>query len=574
MNKADIFSSSIENKKVLYIPILSMRDYGSGIYDLSSDGNVNRFISNFLSVPKEIQYHCTIILPGENQISKEGLILLNDFKSMADGRISLIHWNEYPSGGAQVLRSIEGGLKILNFIKPEIVSEIYDLIIYEGNVLGSLIESLKKTYKSFKTIYWCPVSATTEISPSFLESYKETDLFLSLHADSLWVASDNQYDYFKDYLEKRDFKKRYNVSIVANLINPALKIFTFDTDYKIMVETDKIISDGYKIVYLPFRLTDAGYHLKTIVNDVKSLSKGFGIKIAVLYGDPNKSQVLDDEKDTEFLTWIKIPTNRNTYYTMLSQVDCIVPYLEDTKNILHATINELLYYQTKTIFYKNEYLVTNMPQIHSISEFQMALYKLLTKKKPKLIVLEGFDRIGKDSLLSEFKKSFRALNNKDNSCYVYIQNPKDLPNYRNEKEKFVSWLKDYLKEQAKELIVDSLDYQNILMTRLFVSDYVYGRLFNREPVAEIQRAYLSRYFEFETILLLWKDYDEYLKRVKSCNEEIEYSKEEFEKIQKFYLSGLSIEQGNHHIIYVQENQSKEEIYDLVNEKLEKIYGQD
>lgn len=574
MNKADIFSSSIENKKVLYVPILSMRDYESSKYDLSSDGNVNRFISNFLSVPKEIQYHCTIILPAENQISKEGLILLNNFKRQSEGRISLIYMDKYPSGGAQVLRSLSGASVLLNFIRPDIISGVYDLIIYEGNVLGSLIEALKVTYNSFKTIYWCPVSATTEINPSFLKEYKETDLFLSLHTDYLWVASNNQYDYFKDYLEKRDFKKSYNLSIISNLINPALDIFMFETDYRIIVETDKIISEGYKIVYLPFRLTDEGYHLKTIINDIKNLSKAFGIKIAILYGDPNNSQILDDEKDTEFLILVKIPTKRNTYYTMLSQVDCIVPYLEDTKNILHATINELIYYQTKTIFYKNEYLATNMPQINSISEFQMALYKFLTKKKTKLIILEGFDRIGKDSLLSEFKKSFRALNNKDNSCYAYIQSPKDLPNYRVEKEKFVSWLKDYLKDQAEELVLDSLDYDNILMTRLFVSDYVYGRLFAREPIAESQRYYLSRYFDFETILLLWKNYDEYLKRVKSCNEEIEYSKEEFEKIQKFYLKGLSIEPGNHHIIYVTENQSKEEIYDLVNEKLEKIYGQD
>lgn len=123
--------------------------------------------------------------------------------------------------------------------------------------------------------------------------------------------------------------------------------------------------------------------------------------------------------------------------------------------------------------------------------------------------------------MERYKESFDAIRGpRDNE--VYIQHPQNLPNYRESPEKFVAWLLDYLKEQATDLINISKWANNVLMTRLFVSDYVYGHLFNRVQVAETVRRTLSRYFEFHNVVMLWKNFDEYVKRVDSIEEILEY----------------------------------------------------
>ena len=55
--------------------------------------------------------------------------------------------------------------------------------------------------------------------------------------------------------------------------------------------------------------------------------------------------------------------------------------------------------------------------------------------KTLLFVVEGFDRVGKDSLLRELD------NTCDNNAYVYIQKPDpNMPSYREDKEGFKNWL--------------------------------------------------------------------------------------------------------------------------------------
>jgi methyltransferase-like protein len=69
--------------------------------------------------------------------------------------------------------------------------------------------------------------------------------------------------------------------------------------------------------------------------------------------------------------------------------------------------------------------------------------------------------------------------------------------------------------------------------------------------------------------MLWKNFDEYVKRVDSVEEILEYDEKEFNEIQNLYLKALSIEEGTHHIIdNIDNDMSKEDIYNIVNEKIE------
>ena len=561
------FLSKIEGKKILYIPIISMRSYEDNLYDLTCDGNVNRFISNFLDIPKDVKYECSILLPSSLSTTPESQDLIERFVKETDNKVFIINMIAYPKGGASQLRDMNGALDIFKYIQTEF--ESYDTIIYESNMLGALIEGVKPRY-DFKTIYWCPVSKTTEINPEFLRKYEKVDLELVTKSDTTWVASANQLEYFQNYLNKNCKQKVYNINLVTNLINPRLKIFEFKTNAWILSQTDYLISEGYKLIFLPFRLTDSGYHLNTIVNDIKTVSRAFGIKICVLYSDPNDSGVLEEEsKKAGDLIFKKIPKFREVYYTMLRDVDCIIPYLDDMDNILHASVFEFMHFNSKVIYLKNKFYILNKKyEISSLNEFEGTLYKALSEKKSNLFIFEGFDRIGKDSILERYKESFDAIRGpRDNE--VYIQHPQNLPNYRESPEKFVAWLLDYLKEQATDLINISKWANNVLMTRLFVSDYVYGHLFNRVQVAKTVRRTLSRYFEFHNVVMLWKNFDEYVKRVDSIEEILEYDEKEFNEIQNLYLKALSIEEGTHHIIdNIDNDMSKEDIYNIVNEKIE------
>lgn len=344
------FLSKIEGKKILYIPIISMRSYEDNLYDLTCDGNVNRFISNFLDIPKDVKYECSILLPSSLSTTPKSQDLIERFVKETDNKVFIINMIAYPKGGASQLRDMNGALDIFKYIQTEF--ESYDTIIYESNMLGALIEGVKPRY-DFKTIYWCPVSKTTEINPEFLRKYEKVDLELVTKSDTTWVASANQLEYFQNYLNKNCKQKVYNINLVTNLINPRLKIFEFKTNAWILSQTDHLISEGYKLIFLPFRLTDSGYHLNTIVNDIKTVSRAFEIKICVLYSDPNDSGVLEEEsKKAGDLIFKKIPKSREVYYTILRDVDCIIPYLDDMDNILHASVFEFMHFNSKVIYLK------------------------------------------------------------------------------------------------------------------------------------------------------------------------------------------------------------------------------
>lgn len=169
--------------------------------------------------------------------------------------------------------------------------------------------------------------------------------------------------------------------------------------------------------------------------------------------------------------------------------------------------------------------------------------------KPVLLILEGPDRVSKDTILKQ------NLNN----ITPYIPIKDSPPDYRNEQIDFVKCLNIFLKREIDELpAVFELCNNNIMMGRLFTSEYVYSSLFNRINLfktSEHKNDFneLSKIFDIRQLILLYHSYKQYLNRCKSSNSKIEYSEEEFSKTQNLYLYSPYNEISNTTIMFTKDN---------------------
>ena len=144
----------------------------------------------------------------------------------------------------------------------------------------------------------------------------------------------------------------------------------------------------------------------------------------------------------------------------------------------------------------------------------------------RLIVIEGFDRCGKDTLLEDLEK---------NDIFVFKNDLEGLPKYDKEQDNFLEWLDNYIKWQIKTLNKLFEDHDIIVMSRFLVSDEVYSELFNRKHTVIEHIKDLRKDVMIFNYCLLFKDYQEYLDRLKIIHDnEIQYSKEDFDKINGLY----------------------------------------
>ena len=160
----------------------------------------------------------------------------------------------------------------------------------------------------------------------------------------------------------------------------------------------------------------------------------------------------------------------------------------------------------------------------------------------KLIVIEGFDRSGKDTLMQDLCKM-----NLPNT-YVYFNNLEGLPSYDKEQDNFLDWLNDFITNQIKTINKLFDKYDTVIMTRFLMSDEVYSNLFNREHTCIKYISDLRKDIYIVNFCILFKDYDEYLDRINNIKEDIQYSKKDFDKICKLYMNEL--EKSEYHNIKV------------------------
>ena len=173
----------------------------------------------------------------------------------------------------------------------------------------------------------------------------------------------------------------------------------------------------------------------------------------------------------------------------------------------------------------------------------------------RLFVIEGFDRSGKDTLIQDL------YNLNLNNTYIYFNDLSGLPKYDKEQESFLEWLDRFINRQISELNELFKIYDNIIMVRLIISDEVYSRLFNREHTAikYINQLKDIRIFNY---CILFKNYDEYLNRLsKIIDNKIQYSNEDFDKLNDLYRDILDKSNYEYQIYYILSDTTQKDIVD-------------
>ena len=180
-------------------------------------------------------------------------------------------------------------------------------------------------------------------------------------------------------------------------------------------------------------------------------------------------------------------------------------------------------------------------------------------KNKKLIVIEGFDRSGKDTLLQDLKNYI-----KDNSICIYENDLTGLPSYSKEQGKFIDWLNKFIDKQTDDLIKLFETYDTVIMVRLIVSDEVYSHEFKRERTTI---KYMNKLdgIEINNYCILFKNFSEYSKRINRLGFDLQYHKQEFDDINKLYNDVLENIGYKYNINYIKNWTTPEEILsDFIN----------
>ena len=341
------FEEIIKNRSILYIPIISCINRDTGEYNLSADGNVNRFITTFsyCNTYKKL----TIILPEKHIKGSEEF--LNKFKT---NKIDFIYCKNFGIHAGEQRNDD----KVVNSIFNEIKYIDFDICIFEGQKLGwKFLNTEYDNIVDKKFIFWNPVSKTKDKTRIFLEGYEEINQNIIKYSNYMIIASPDQYEYYKEYESKLIY--------LDKLIDRDLHIFNYEVNNDILNK----FKDNKNIFYLPFRLSDEGYKFDKVLNYLSNIKEDF----IVLYTDPNNSHIIDN-LDIDFKDkFIKVSSDRNTYYTILDYLKCTILYFEDLEFINHAAIHEFMNNKCKAniILYnqtKNPYNVNNCKRINILYE--------------------------------------------------------------------------------------------------------------------------------------------------------------------------------------------------------------
>lgn len=288
--------------KILFIPIVSMRNHISGEYDLACDGNINRILSTISLLNENIQIDITI---PKNSIN-EAFILSN---IKPNQMINLIKEDYLYGINANETRRNKLWFKFIN----ENIDK-YDKIIFEPNIIGLL------NNPEDKFIYWCPVSNTINSEVSFVKEFADLDKLIA-GKYTTYVCTNSQ----KKYLEGKSI---VDISMLSNIG----KIHALNKT---------------KVIYLPFRLSDKGYKIEYICKILKELESNYSFNI--MYSSPNGVEL-----PIKLNNVYKISSDRQFYNFMLSNKNVCIPFLENPDEILHMSLFEMIHNKTFVIGLKNK----------------------------------------------------------------------------------------------------------------------------------------------------------------------------------------------------------------------------
>lgn len=312
------------NKDIVYVPIVSMRSYSTGKYNLDSDGNVNRAVSFFTENPLGKPHSATIILPA----NYEGSNFHEKFRK-AD---VITKFGKYPENAKATREDsdniLSNRLREMFEIMPE---KEYDTIIVES---PALFKKIKEFWPdAFDVVFWNPVSRTINSKPTFMsdEALDELDQ-VSVDSDLLIVATKSQAEYYEKTYKKNSF-------VFSNFI--LKKDVTYDKqEVEHIQEFFNKMFNGMDKYFFPFRLTDKGYRFQETVDFLVKTDKPF----VIFFTDPNESGIINDEFKAKYDKvkhfFVKVPTDRKTIYSFMKAVPCIY---NESYDIHHASLEEIKY---------------------------------------------------------------------------------------------------------------------------------------------------------------------------------------------------------------------------------------
>lgn len=174
--------------------------------------------------------------------------------------------------------------------------------------------------------------------------------------------------------------------------------------------------------------------------------------------------------------------------------------------------------------------------------------------KIRLIVIEGNDRCGKDTILDSLKF-------KDFLVYRPISAEKEHIDYKNP-EVFENWLRKNIRKVLDDLYTMSKlngTDRPIVLTRLILTDNVFADLFGRNHILE---KYFSKEiesnFNVTNYIMLWRNYDEYINRLEMIKENPDFTKDELDKTRELFLK---YKKSGDIVKLIDSNDTKEDVLD-------------
>lgn len=154
------------------------------------------------------------------------------------------------------------------------------------------------------------------------------------------------------------------------------------------------------------------------------------------------------------------------------------------------------------------------------------------QSKINIIVLEGMDRTGKGTLLENLKKCFD-----DFLVYNPISCEKEKVDYKDPK-KFEEWIRKTIRKVLDDLYTMSkLNGTNrpIVMDRLLLTDNVFADLFGRDHIVEKYFGKeIETNFDLTNYIMLWRNPEEYVDRVKLLGENQDFTEKEIDDITSLF----------------------------------------
>lgn len=174
--------------------------------------------------------------------------------------------------------------------------------------------------------------------------------------------------------------------------------------------------------------------------------------------------------------------------------------------------------------------------------------------KIRLIVLEGHDRTGKDSLMN-------MLDFNDFLIYKQPETEAQDTDYKNPEkfEKFmIKWIRKVLDDLYTMSKLNGTD-RPIVMSRLWLTDNVFADLYGRNHVVEkFFMREIEANFDVTNYIMLWRNYEEYVDRMKAIGGTVDFTQQEFDDIVSNFNQ---YKKSSDYIRLVDNTDTREDIYD-------------